>query len=66
MMYHFEFMKAGQDWPFEAASGEFRTAEEAKAHCRSLFEGRGKVVAASRVCLRENCGPIMFCWPEPA
>jgi hypothetical protein len=63
MMYNFEFMKDGQDRPFDVANGEFRTVEEAKSHCQSLFEGRGKAVGASRVCLKENGGPIIFCWP---
>jgi hypothetical protein len=57
-------MEHGNRDPTTTASGMFRDMEQAKDHCRNLYEGRGKAIGALCVRLRENRGPIVFSWPE--
>jgi hypothetical protein len=63
-LFNFEFMEHGNRDPTDVVNGMFRDLEQAKDHCRSLFEGRGKARGALRVRVRENSGPVIFSWPE--
>jgi hypothetical protein len=64
-MFNFEFMKAGERDPIQTASGLMRDLDQAKDHCRALYEGTGRAMGATSVRVRENNGPvIVFSWPK--
>jgi hypothetical protein len=56
-MFNFEFMKAGERDPMQTASGLMRDLNQAKDHCKDLYEGTGRAMGASSVRVRENGGP---------
>ena len=64
-MFNFDFVKPGERDPVETENRMLRDLNEAKAHCRRLFEGRGRAIGAKSVRIREN-GPVIFSWPEAA
>jgi hypothetical protein len=64
-MFNFEFMKAGKRAPIQTASGLMRDLNQAKDHCRNLYEGTGRAMGATSVRVRENDSPIIeFSWPK--
>lgn len=66
-MYNFDFIKKGNDEPVETISNMMRSLDEAKNRCINLLAGRGSVIGADSIRLRENGGPtVIFSWPEEA
>ena len=66
-MYNFDFMKNDNDEPIETISNMMRTLDEAKNRCKNLYAGRGPMIGARSVRLRENGGStIIYRWPEKA
>ena len=66
-MYNFDFMKNGSSEPIETVSNMMRTLDEAKNRCKNLLAGRGALIGADSLRLRENGGStVIFSWPEEA
>jgi len=63
-MYNFDFMKNGKSEPIETVSNMMRTLDEAKNRCKNLLAGRGSLIGADSVRLRQNGGStVIFTWP---
>ena len=66
-MFNFDFMKNDSHEPIETVSNMMRTLDEAKNRCKNLYVGRGSIIGADSVRLRENGGStIIYSWPEEA
>ncbi|HZR89742.1 MAG TPA: hypothetical protein VFB02_23310 [Bradyrhizobium sp.] len=63
-MYHFEFI--GRDGHVDVASDVLADVEQARDHCRELFEGLGRLTGTRCIRVRVPQGPILFSWPEAA
>ena len=63
-MSNFDFMKFGGRDPTQTTDGVMRNLHQAENHCRSLYEGCGRVMGAQSVRVRENGGTaVIFSWP---
>jgi hypothetical protein len=63
--FNFDFMKAGERDPIRQVSGLMLDLNQAKHHCRNLYEGVGPTVGADSVRVRENDGQsVVFTWPS--
>ncbi len=64
-MYHFEFIKEGQSAPLINADRPFFNRDQAKAHCRELYDKSGRAMGADKVCVREDQNPaVIYFWPS--
>jgi hypothetical protein len=61
-MYQFEFI--GRDGHVDVTSDVLPDVEQARDHCRELFEGLGRLTGTRCIRLRVPRGPILYCWPE--
>ena len=61
-MYQFEFI--GRDGHVDVTSDVLTDVEQARDHCRELFEGLGRLTGTRCIRVRVPRGPILYCWPE--
>ena len=61
-MYQFEFI--GRDGRVDVASDVLPDVEEARDHCRELFEGLGRATGTRCIRVRSPRGQILYAWPE--
>jgi hypothetical protein len=61
-MYQFEFI--GRDGHIDVARDVLADVDEARDHCRELFEGLGRATGTRCIRLRAPHGAILYSWPE--
>jgi len=61
-MYQFEFI--GRDGHVDVASDVLADLDQARDHCRELFEGLGRVTGTRCILLRAPQGPVLYSWPD--
>jgi hypothetical protein len=61
-MYHFEFV--GRDGGIDVASEILLDVDQAKDHCRDLFEGLGRATGILCIRVRVPQGQVVYSWPE--